>query len=228
MPEKRKKSILQRRLAAVSTQSVPTFDGLVAAISTTHTNIAAQTAKAINIGLTLRNWLFGYYIHTYELHGEDRAGYGEKMFPQLAARLQTTGIKRVDERELRRYRQFFVTYPQIWESLTPEFLPYMPTATLEAIRASLTPKLPEPSKSAFLPINPTGAELLTHIPYTAFTELLQIADPLKRGFYEIETLRGGWSVRELKRQIASLLYERTGLSTSNRSISKWHEGITSV
>jgi predicted nuclease of restriction endonuclease-like (RecB) superfamily len=42
--------------------------------------------------------------------------------------------------------------------------------------------------------------------------LLEISDPLKRAFYEIECIKGNWSMRELKRQIASLYFERSGLS----------------
>ena len=50
------------------------------------------------------------------------------------------------------------------------------------------------------------------LPWTHFIELIRMDDPLKRAFYEVEVLRNRWSVRELKRQIDSLLYERVGLS----------------
>jgi predicted nuclease of restriction endonuclease-like (RecB) superfamily len=43
-------------------------------------------------------------------------------------------------------------------------------------------------------------------------ELIKVSDPLKRTFYEIECIKGTWSVRELKRQMASLYFERSGLS----------------
>lgn len=49
--------------------------------------------------------------------------------------------------------------------------------------------------------------------FTHIAELLQCDDANKRAFYELECIRGNWSVRELKRQIASLLFERSGLST---------------
>ena len=39
-----------------------------------------------------------------------------------------------------------------------------------------------------------------------------IDNPVKRAFYEMETIRGCWSYKELERQIASLYYERSGLS----------------
>ena len=59
---------------------------------------------------------------------------------------------------------------------------------------------------------PTGLGLLDPLSYSHFELLMDINDPLKRTFYEIECMRGNWSVRELKRQITSLYYERPGLS----------------
>ncbi|MCU0289128.1 MAG: PDDEXK nuclease domain-containing protein [Acidobacteria bacterium] len=55
-------------------------------------------------------------------------------------------------------------------------------------------------------------QLASSLSFSHFVELLQIDDPLKRIFYEIECIQGNWTVRELKRQIGSLLYERTGMS----------------
>ena len=49
-------------------------------------------------------------------------------------------------------------------------------------------------------------------------ELIRIEDPWKRAFFENECLKGNWSVRQLQRQIGSLLYERTGLSTNKKAV----------
>jgi predicted nuclease of restriction endonuclease-like (RecB) superfamily len=54
--------------------------------------------------------------------------------------------------------------------------------------------------------------LIATLSFSHFVEIIQLDEPLKRLFYEIECINGNWSVRELKRQIGSLLYERTGLS----------------
>ncbi len=54
--------------------------------------------------------------------------------------------------------------------------------------------------------------LLQHLSFSHFVELFKVDDQLKRTFYEMESIRGTWNVRELKRQIGSLLFERTGLS----------------
>jgi predicted nuclease of restriction endonuclease-like (RecB) superfamily len=53
--------------------------------------------------------------------------------------------------------------------------------------------------------------LFNRISYTHFVELIRVDEPLKRLFYELECIKGTWSVKELKRQIGSLLYERTGM-----------------
>jgi predicted nuclease of restriction endonuclease-like (RecB) superfamily len=60
--------------------------------------------------------------------------------------------------------------------------------------------------------------LFYELPWTHFIELLRMEDRLKRAFYEIETLKNRWSVRELKRQIDSLLYERVGLSRDKEGV----------
>ena len=48
--------------------------------------------------------------------------------------------------------------------------------------------------------------------WSHYCELLTISDPDKRSFYEKETINSGWSIRELKRQISTSLYERLLLS----------------
>ena len=51
--------------------------------------------------------------------------------------------------------------------------------------------------------------------WSHYCELLSITDENKRSFYEKESINSGWSVRELKRQIDSLLYERLLLSSGD-------------
>jgi len=97
-----------------------TFEQLISSIRQVHDQLAAQAGRAVNISLTLRNWAIGHYIHEYEQNGSDRAQYGERLLDRLAEQLQKSGLKRVESRELRRYRQFYQLYPQIRESVTPE------------------------------------------------------------------------------------------------------------
>jgi predicted nuclease of restriction endonuclease-like (RecB) superfamily len=64
----------------------------------------------------------------------------------------------------------------------------------------------------------SGRKLVESLSFTHFAELIEIEDPLKRAFYEIECIRGNWSVLELKRQIATLYYERSGLSMDKEKL----------
>ena len=73
----------------------------------------------------------------------------------------------------------------------------------------MTPELSTPPEKA-----------LQALSYTHFTELLAIADSLKRTFYEVECIRSQWSVRELKRQINSLYFERSALSKDKTALAR--------
>jgi predicted nuclease of restriction endonuclease-like (RecB) superfamily len=51
-------------------------------------------------------------------------------------------------------------------------------------------------------------------------QLLPIKDPLKRAFYEMDCIKGSWSVRQLQRQVETLYYERCGMSASPEKLMK--------
>jgi DUF1016 N-terminal domain len=96
------------------------FDSLVSTIVHIHHQAQDFATKAVNIGLTLRNWLTGRQIEVYERQGKDRSTYGEKLMDTLAKRLVHRGWKRCDRRELYRFRQLYLSYPKIVETLTPQ------------------------------------------------------------------------------------------------------------
>lgn len=201
---------------------VPSIDlaGLVAAFRQTDAALAAQAAKAVNISLTLRNWCFGFYLAEFEQNGTDRAQYGARLVEEVSARLGQAGLAGVAPRSLRQYRQFYQAYPGIWQTAPAKslsaLLPVPIWQTLSAklpalqIRETPPPESPAPAVPA--------QQLVERLSFSHFAELLQLDDPLQRAFYEVETLRGNWSVRELKRQIATQYYQRTGLSTDKAAI----------
>ena len=61
--------------------------------------------------------------------------------------------------------------------------------------------------------------LFNRLSSTHLNTISGIENPVKRAFYEMETIRGCWSVKELERQIASLYYERSGLSKNKEALS---------
>lgn len=186
------------------------FMKLVGAIHEIHTELTAQASRAVNVSLTLRNWLIGLYIREYEQHGQDRARYGEALLDALASALQKIGIVRSDARELRRYRLFYTAYPQIRDALPPEFSSRLLQG--KGLRVS-DPQIQAPPQLS-------GGMLVARLSFSHLAELLAIEDLTRRSFYEVECIHGNWSVRELKRQIASLYYERSGLSYNRQKLSE--------
>ena len=55
------------------------FDTLAQSIQHTHTVLQQEAVKSVNISMTVRNWLVGFYIVEFEQNGEDRAIYGDKL-----------------------------------------------------------------------------------------------------------------------------------------------------
>lgn len=184
---------------------------LVRRIAEIHNQLVERATKAVNVSLTLRNWLIGLSIQNYELEGKDRATYGDRLFSTLANDLTSRGVSNCSRRQLYHYRDFYLAYPHIVGSLPPQFqnLPLLTKSLAPAIVGSLHPQSGEGSP-----------DLLHCLSYTHFEELVAIEDPLKRSFYEEECVRGNWSVRELQRQIGSLYYERTALSKDKKRLAK--------
>ena len=90
------------------------FESLVGHINHVQDALQAQAAHAVNLSLTARNWLVGYYIVEYEQHGEDRAKYGEKLINRLAKEIDRKGF---EPRRLREFRQIYIVYPQLGTSI---------------------------------------------------------------------------------------------------------------
>ncbi|MGB7567814.1 MAG: DUF1016 N-terminal domain-containing protein [Chitinivibrionales bacterium] len=185
-----------------------TFAKLVDSIRQIDLQLASQAGKAVNISLTLRNWLIGYHIAEFELHGKDRAVYGERLLAELSQTLRKHHLSNTGKRQLYNYCSFFRTYPQIVRTLPAQFKMLLPS--------------PNPGRkivrTLYAHSEVPAEKLVGNLAYSHLELLLECEDPLKRSFYEIECIRGNWSVRELKRQITSLYYERSGLSTNKKKL----------
>jgi len=93
------------------------FETLIQNLQLTHNTLFTSASKAVNTAMTIRNWLYGYYIVEYEQNGEDRAGYGDRLIRSIEKRLKATGQKGMSFTNLNIYRQFYLTYPQIGTAL---------------------------------------------------------------------------------------------------------------
>jgi predicted nuclease of restriction endonuclease-like (RecB) superfamily len=195
------------------------FESLVASIVRIHQQAQAVASKAVNVSLTLRNWFIGHRIVEFEQHGDNRAAYGESLIDTLAQSLATQGLPRVTPRELRRYRQLYQVYPRIWQSVTPKSLAQAGFNALLPLSDFLPISIRESVTPESEIVEAATPQLIYRLSFTHLSELIQLSDDTQRHFYEIECIRGNWSVRELRRQIASLYYERSGLSKDKSKLS---------
>ncbi|MGD2091940.1 MAG: PDDEXK nuclease domain-containing protein [Candidatus Aminicenantes bacterium] len=201
------------------------FKDLVKKISLTHSILHSAASKAINKFLTIRNWLIGFYIVEYEQKGKDRAKYGEQLLYRLENEYKSSGLKGLTERRFRDFRKFYLIYPEIRQSLTAVFkenqIRQLPTADFAKLinydRKSSIQLKTKKKKISGIPAD----KLLNNLSYTHIVELLKIEDDTKRAFYEIESIKGTWSVKELQRQINSLYFERSGLSKDKKKIAEY-------
>ena len=195
------------------------FDSLVVAIQQVHEHCAAEAGKAVNASLTWRNWAIGCYIREYEQKGADRAQYGKDLLSRVSEELREQGSVSYHPRELRRCREFYVAYPQIGGTLSSGFDAILPRAARDSASPKSAGATPPGIRGTLSPELQTPAErLIKSLSFSHFAELIPIDDPAKRAFFEVECIRGNWSVRELKRQIGSLYFERSALSQHKESL----------
>jgi len=201
------------------------FESLVSTIEQTHQHFQQQAVKAVNISLTIRNWLIGYYIVEFEQKGEDRAAYGTRLVDSLA---ESINIKGLGSRYLKLFRQFYFAYSELGGTINQ--IVDLPKKAIYQIVQSSTAQLQKIDDVEFaisqLPtdefkngsdVSKTESyfhQVLERISFTHLTELIKIEDKTKRTFYELLILKTTPSVKELKRQINTLAYERVGLSSN--------------
>lgn len=108
-------------------RKVLNFESLISIIEQTHKHFQQQAVKAVNVSLTIRNYLIGFYIVEFEQKGKDRASYGTGLLDRLAKEIKIKGLVSA---ELSRCRQLYFYYPQILGTLTQELKNLVPTNIL--------------------------------------------------------------------------------------------------
>ncbi len=155
------------------------------------------TARAVNAVITTTYWQIGRRIVEGEQQGRAKAEYGEQMIDRLAIDLTARFGRGFGRSNLFQMRAFYLNYSSIVQ---------MPSARSRALANGNGGHLnivqtPSGQLSAVFPL-----------PWSHYVRLMSVKNDLARQFYETEALRGGWSVKQLDRQIGSQFYERTALS----------------
>ena len=154
------------------------------------------SARTVNVLMTASYWLIGRYIVEFEQAGKTRAEYGAELLKRLAADLSRRYGRGFSKRNLEQMRLFYMSWP---------------IAQAASAQSGTDHRLPKTRQKA----QTLSAQLTAPrfpLPWSAYVRLLSVTSEQARKFYEAEALRGGWSVRQLDRQINSLFYERTALS----------------
>ncbi len=214
------------------------FDKLYKSVAKLDEAFEDNTAKAINRNITARNWLIGFYIVHYEQKGQDRAKYGEKTLQTLAERLNK---KSLSYRNLRLYRQFYLEFlsleKPIFDYVLNEF--GSEKALISGIQKNLIEdkttskdlaisdcQIGQTASTQFDDLQISPEKLFTHLSYTHFTLIMGVEDAVARIFYELETIKGVWTVRELKRQIDTNYFERSAISSNPQKMSEYVQSKT--
>ena len=176
------------------------------------------SARAVNAVMTASYWEIGRRIVEFEQGGERRAVYGEALLKKLAVDLTARFGKGFSAVNLSQMRKFFQTWPK--ERI------FQTASEILAVEDTVE-RLPDIFQTAS---EKSGAEpSLAHLkriascfplPWSHYVRLLGLRSEEARHFYATEALRGGWSVRQLDRQISSQFYERTALSHNKATMLK--------
>ena len=169
------------------------------------------TARSINAIMTATYWEIGRRIVEVEQKGEERAEYGKELLKKLSKDLTNKFGCGFSSDNLEKMRLFYQTYSiEISETLSRKSEKSQ-TMSDKSVKSEILS-----AKSFSL------AEIAKHfqLAWSHYVLLLSCRDAGEREFYETESLRGGWSVRQLKRQKDSQFYARTLLSKNKAAMLK--------
>src|SRR5215204_56797 len=226
----------RKRTSKASRIGVP-YDGLVGDIAEILSAARRASARAVNALMTATYWEIGRRIVEFEQGGAERAEYGERLIERLSHDLSARFGRGFGQRNLETMRQFHLAFPspfiatrlaargwqQIPQTVSAESgtqLTNPQTLSAESSReksSTLSNKFQTASgihsssgESSAPPPRLDELARALPLPWSQYVLLIRRArSPEALEFYHTEALRGGWSVRQLQRQIESQFYERT-------------------
>jgi predicted nuclease of restriction endonuclease-like (RecB) superfamily len=199
------------------------YDGLLSSLSELLEQARRTSARTVNAILTATYWEVGQRIVEFEQRGKGRAEYGEQLLERLSTDLTNRFGRGFSIRNLRNFRTFYIE----WRNRQTLFADSSPTLIRQTLSAeSDYATLRKVQTSSALSRTLSGKFTLSDLaqafplPWSHYVRLLSVDNPEARNFYEAEAIRGGWSVRQLDRQIATQFYERTALSKNKAAMLK--------
>lgn len=188
-------------------RSAPGYDAVLADVVALIEAGRRAAVRSSNVIMTATYWGVGRRIVEEEQHGAARAEYGEELIPRLSRDLQARFGRGYGPANLANMRSFYLGHREILQTASGKSLPGSPAQIFQ------TPSGKFASDDAL-------ARVAGHfpLPWSCYVRLLSVKSAEARRFYEGEALRGGWTVRQLNRQIGSQFYERTALSKNKAAM----------
>ena len=199
------------------------YPKLLTGIGTLLEESRRSIVRAANCFMTATYWEVGRRIVEFEQGGKRRAEYGDELLERLSRDLTERHGRGFGVVNLSHMKKFYLCWPvaKILQTLSEKSSPGTELAipqtasakSMIPISATLSRNLPDDTLSLLRTLAGRFP-----IPWSHYVKLLTVKDENARRFYEEEALRGGWSVRQLDRQIGSLFYERTLLSKNKAAM----------
>ena len=163
---------------------------------------------AVNSTMVVTYYEIGRMIVEHEQKGEQRAAYGKGVLKELSKRLTNRFGRGFSVDNLENMRRFFSVYSN--EVISE-------TASRESV-AQKSETLSRISETAPTNLQTLSAKFM--LSWSHYLFLMRVTNPKERKFYEAEAATERWSLRELKRQFDSALYERLALSRDKKAITE--------
>ena len=186
------------------------------------------SARVVNSLMTATYWEIGRQIVEHEQVGQKRADYGDELIQRLSLDLTRTFGRGFGVVQVSVMRQFFLAFPKV--GIFQSVIEKSPKQAADNPKTPIFQSVIEKSAAAGEFNRRSSAkfsnalERLTRIagnfplPWTHYVRLLRVRNPLAQEFYIREALAGGWSVRQLNRQIGTQFFERTALSRNKAAM----------
>jgi len=178
------------------------------------------SVRAVNVFMTSTYWLIGRRIIEWEQAGKERAAYGEALINRLSADLTKRFGRGFSRQNLQKMRLIYRIYPP--EKICQTLSGKLPSEKCQTLSGEFK-ELVRVGNGKLLMTSPEIFEALSlafPLSWSHYVRLISVDTEDTRRFYEAEALRGGWSVRQIDRQISTLFYERTLLSKNKAAMLK--------
>jgi predicted nuclease of restriction endonuclease-like (RecB) superfamily len=190
------------------------YDTILTGVAELLESARRAAARATNAIMTATYWEIGRRIVEFEQGGKDKAVYGKELVQRLGADLTLKFGRGFGWRNLYQMRSFYLAYPEILQTAS---------AKLDSTERRAVPGISSYNDIIQTVSGQTSIQAIAALfplPWSDYVLLLSVQNPEARAFYEAEALRGGWTVRQLARQINSQFYERTALSRDKAAMLK--------